>query len=415
MTIEVGLFRSLNNSSFAQLYAAQTISLLGDALTWVGLALTAFELAGTKAAAVLSIALTLRVTAFVLISPLAGSLADRFDRKQILTLTHLARMTLVAMLPFVAAIWQLYALILLLNCLNALFTPTYKATLPVVTGKEDYRGAIALSSATGQLLGMLGPGIAGGLAVLMGAKQLFFLDALSFLLAAIAIATLPGQINNSSQSWQTISISSIWEDIKTGTTQMFGKPQLRYALGMQLVAAIAGAQILVNTVGYVEGTLKLGSVEYGWIMAAFGTGATLAAVIVGTIDRSDSCLSWIGCGAVLITLAILPANYINFFPLMGLWLLAGMGESWINVPTQTSIAELISSDWQGRVYGAHFAWSHFWWVIAYPLAGWLGVDRHSFIHSNWLHSHTFLSGGLIGLAILIVVQLYLFPKQENPG
>lgn len=412
MTIEVRLFRSLNNATFAQLYAGQTISLLGDALTWVGLALTAFELAGTKAAAVLSIALTLRVTAFVLISPLAGSLADRFDRKQILTLTHLARTLVVAMLPFVAAIWQLYALILLLNCLNALFTPTYKATLPLVTGKEDYRGAIALSSATGQLLGMLGPGIAGGIAAFMGAKQLFFLDALSFLLAAIAIATLPGQINDSSASWQAVSMSNIWEDIKAGTTQMLSKPQIRYALGMQLVAAIAGAQILVNTVGYVEGTLNLSSVYYGWVMAAFGTGATLAAVVVGTIDRSDSLLSWIGCGAVLITLAILPANYVTFFPLMGLWLLAGMGESWINVPTQTAIADLIPSDWQGRVYGAHFAWSHLWWVFAYPLAGWLGDDFDSVLHSNWLHSHTFLSGSLISLAILLVVQLSLFPKSN---
>jgi NRE family putative nickel resistance protein-like MFS transporter len=413
MTIEVRLFRSLNNSSFARLYGAQTISLLGDALTWVGLALTAFELAGTEAAAVLSIALTLRVTAFVLISPLAGSLADRFDRQQILTLTHLARMVVVATLPFIAAIWQLYGLILLLNCLNALFTPTYKATIPLVTGKEDYRGAIALSSATGQLLGMLGPGIAGGIAAFMGIKQLFFGDALSFLLAAILIATLPSQINQGAKSSQAVTIGSTWQDIKAGTRKMLGEPQIRYALGMQLVAAIAGAQILVNTVGYVEGTLNLGTVEYGWVMAAFGTGATVAAVTVGSIERHDTYLNWICCGALLIALAILPANYVTLFPLMPLWLLAGMGESWINVPTQTSIADLIPSDWQGRVYGAHFAWSHFWWVIAYPLAGWLGIDRHSALHLNWLHSHPFFSGGLIGLGIFLVVQLFLFPKAQK--
>lgn len=77
------LFQSLKNPRFARLYAAQTTSILGDALTWVGLALLTFELAGKNSSLVLSTALTLRVTAFVLLSPLAGALVDRFDRKLI--------------------------------------------------------------------------------------------------------------------------------------------------------------------------------------------------------------------------------------------------------------------------------------------------------------------------------------------
>ncbi|KAB8333797.1 MFS transporter, partial [Scytonema tolypothrichoides VB-61278] len=158
------LFSSLRNPVFARLYSAQTISLLGDALTWVGLALLAFELAGEKSAVVLSSALTLRVTAFVLLSPLAGAIADRFDRKRIMVTTHLARMVIVGLLPFVTAVWQVYALIFALNVFNAFFTPTYKATIPQVTGENDYPQAIALSSATYQLLSVLGPGLAGAVA-----------------------------------------------------------------------------------------------------------------------------------------------------------------------------------------------------------------------------------------------------------
>lgn len=77
----LAVFRSLRNPVFAQLYAAQTVSLLGDALTWIALALLAFELAGEGAGVVLGTALTLRVMAFVLFSPLGGALADRFNRK----------------------------------------------------------------------------------------------------------------------------------------------------------------------------------------------------------------------------------------------------------------------------------------------------------------------------------------------
>lgn len=136
------LFRSLRNPVFARLYAAQTISLLGDALTWVGLALVAFELAGKQSAVVLSSALTLRVTAFVLLAPLAGSIADRFDRKKIMVVTHIIRMVIVGLFPFVTQTWQIYVLIFALNIFNAFFTPTYQATIPLVTGQNDYSQAM---------------------------------------------------------------------------------------------------------------------------------------------------------------------------------------------------------------------------------------------------------------------------------
>jgi len=59
----------------------QAISLFGDALTWLGLALLAFELAGKDSGIVLSIALTLRVTAFVILSPLARSPIAKIARR----------------------------------------------------------------------------------------------------------------------------------------------------------------------------------------------------------------------------------------------------------------------------------------------------------------------------------------------
>ena len=62
------------------------------------------------------------------------------------------------MLPYLSIIWQVYVLIFALNVFNAFFTPTYQATIPLVTRENDYAGLIALSSATYQLLGgVIGP------------------------------------------------------------------------------------------------------------------------------------------------------------------------------------------------------------------------------------------------------------------
>jgi MFS transporter, NRE family, putaive nickel resistance protein len=394
--------RGLKNPIFARLYLAQTINLVGDSLTWLGLALLAFELAGEKAGTVLAGALTLRVLAFVVLSPIAGAIADRVDRKRLMITTHLARMGIVCLLPFVTQVWQIYAIVLSLNVFYAFFTPTYTATIPFVTTVAERSQAIALSSATYQLLSVLGPGLAGSIAAFVGTRQVFFLDGITFLIAAILIFRLPGQLMVNQHQQTARTVNRTLQDIRTGTRCLFIDPPIRYALALQLIAAIAGAEILVNTIGYVQGTLHFGKIEYGWVMAAFGIGATLASIGLGYFQQKISPVLLISVGTVLITVALLPANLVNLSGLLLLWAIAGVGQTLVNVPTQTLIADRFAVEMQGRVYGAHFAWSHLWWAIAYPLAGWMG---------SCFPTHNFFYSSLIGSVLLVIV--YLAFKPQN--
>ena len=150
---------------------------------------------------------------------------------------------------------------------------------------------------------------------------------------------------------------------------------------MQLVVSIVGAQVLVNTVGYIRGTLELGEQEYGWVMAALGIGGTSGALLVGFINQKVKLTHLIGVGTFLVIIAIFPGNYLGLTLLMLCWIIAGSGQSLVNIPTETLIANEIAKSDQGKVYGAHFAWSHLWWAFAYPLAGWLG---NSFSNINFL-------------------------------
>ena len=398
------LIQCLKNPRFLRLYLAQTINLVGDSLTWLGLALLAFELAGEKAGIVLAGALTLRVTAFVIFSPVAGVIADRVDRKKMMVITHLSRMMIVCLLPFVTQIWQIYGIVLALNIFYAFFTPTYTATIPFVTTENEYPQAIALSSATYQLLGVFGPGLAGGIAAFVGIRQVFFLDGLTFLIATILLITLPGQLQVIQDTQEKRTISKTLRDIRSGTTCLFIDPLIRYALMMQLVAAIAGAQILVNTVSYVQGILGLGKVEYGWVMAAFGIGATIASITIGNSTQKIKKTFLVSLGVTFLAIALLPANFANFSFLLLLWSVAGAGQTLVNLPTQTLIADRVAVEIQGRVYGAHFAWSHLWWAFSYPLAGWIG--------SNF-PTRTFFYGGLISFVLLIIVYLALNNSQKS--
>ncbi|MFN4279434.1 MFS transporter [Thermosynechococcus sp.] len=282
------LLQCLRNPTFARLYAAQAINLIGDAFTWLGLGLLAFELAGENSGLWLSTALTLRVVIFVLLAPMAGVLADRMVRKGLMVTTDLVRMVLVSLFPFVSEGWQFYWLVALLSGCHALFTPTYTATLPLITPAEECPQAIALSNATYQLLSILGPALAGSVAALFSPRSVFFWDALTFLVASGLIAWLPTALNIPREG-AVSPHRGFLEELSVGSQCLWWDAAIRYGLLLQLVAAIAGAEILVNTVGYVQGVLQAGSQAYGSIMAAFGVGAALAAVICGYDYRQISC------------------------------------------------------------------------------------------------------------------------------
>jgi MFS transporter, NRE family, putaive nickel resistance protein len=397
-----GFLSGLSSPVFARLYLAQTINLLGDALTWLGLALLAFELAGDQSGTVLAVALTLRVMVFVVLSPIAGVVADRVDRKLLMTWTHLARMVVVCLLPFVTQVWQIYGIVLTLNIFYAFFAPTYTATIPLVTNEIDRPQAIALASATSQLLNVISPALAGVVAAVIGTRQVFLLDGITFLVAAILIGTLPMKLIVLPTAGNPKTIAQTIQDIQTGTTCLFADGLLRYALILQLITAIAGAEILVNTVGHVQGFLHGSKVEYGWAMAAFGVGATIAAIGHGYLKPKFSPVLLISSSTFLMTLALLFANFVNLEILVVLWAIAGAGQTMVNVTTQNLIADRTAVEIQGRVYGAHFAWSHLWWAFSYPLAGYMG---------QYLSRYNFGVSSLGGLLLLVVIWFVLHPQR----
>lgn len=394
-------FMALQNKTFAKLYLAQTISLLGDAFSWVGLALLAYQLEKEHSATILATALTLRVAAFIIFSPFAGVVADKIARKKILYVTHFIRMAIICCLPFVNAEWQIYALVFLLNVFNAFFTPTYRAIIPQIIEGNYFREAIGLSTATFQLLGVLGPALAGIVAVWLGARQIFFLDGISFIIAGILILSIPKSDLQKGVSKEAKQAGNTWNDVIKGIRLLFSNKILRFALCIEFVSAIAGAMILVNTIGHIKNNLLLNDNYYGWVMAIFGVGAAVSAFILGSLDKSKARSLSLISGAIVLGVSISFANYVPYAVLMGLWLLAGLGQSLAEMPSETLIAENITSENQGKVYGSHFAFSHLWWAIAYPVAGFLGTG---------FPERGFLYGGILtlvfaGLALLLKPKL----------
>jgi MFS family permease len=173
------------NPAFARLYAAQLTSFAGDWFATVALIGLAYELSGS--AAVASLVLVLQTGGFALASPLAGMLADRFDRRLLLVGSDLARVPVA--LAFLLArepetLWIAFVAVVLLAVAAAVFEPTSSASLPNLVDDEDLPTAnVLVGSAWGTMLAV-GAGLGGIVAATLGRDAAFLTNAASFAVSA---------------------------------------------------------------------------------------------------------------------------------------------------------------------------------------------------------------------------------------
>ena len=136
----------LRNATYRRLFAAQIVALIGTGLLTVALGLLAYDLAGSNAGAVLGTALTIKMLAYVGLSPLINALVARWPKKRVLIGADLIRAAMALCLPFITDVWQIYVVIFLLQLASATFTPAFQSLIPtVLKGERDYTRALSLS------------------------------------------------------------------------------------------------------------------------------------------------------------------------------------------------------------------------------------------------------------------------------
>ncbi len=367
------------------MFSAQIISLAGSGVTTIGLALFAYQLVGGKgAAAVIGSALMLRILAFLLFSQLAGILADRVNRKTILIGSDIVRFVLLAMFPFITEVWQIYAMIFLINAATAFFTPVFEASIPAIVGPQLYVKALSFSRVAADVEAVGAPLLAGILIAVLDLKWMFWFDAATYLVsAALVAATIFPPLAKSTSAF---SLRGFFGQIAYGTRVLFRELALRQALILSVAEATAGAVAIVGTVVYVKEVLELNETAFTIAMALVGLGSTLAALslsrITGRYERHAQAPKllhgkrhrWASLslltGGTLLGLSLLPGMLqppLIFFGLM--WLLNGIGQALIAIPSATLLAEHTSEEERGRAYAAHFAWTHAFWLLSYPVIG----------------------------------------------
>lgn len=181
----------LRHTVFRRLFLAQVVALAGTGLATVALSLLAYRLAPSAAAGVLGTALAVKMLAYVFVAPVATAAVARFPRRAVLVGADLMRAAAAMVLPFVTEVWQVYALVFLLQAASATFTPTFQSVIPdILPGEEEFTAALSLSRLAYDLESVLSPMLAAALLLLVPASALFFGTGAGFVAGDTAVALL---------------------------------------------------------------------------------------------------------------------------------------------------------------------------------------------------------------------------------
>jgi MFS family permease len=361
----------LADRTYRHLFGAQILSLIGTGLMTVALGLLAFDLAGADAGAVLGTALAIKMVAYVGIAPVAGAFVHLVPRRALLVALDLLRAAVALALPFVTEIWQVYLLIGLLQACSAAFTPTFQATIPdVLPDEADYTRALSLSRLAYDMEALTSPMLAAALLSVIGFHWLFAATTLGFIASAALVVSvlLPSPR-------PPTTAESAWGRTTRGARLYIATPRLRGLLALNLAVAAAGAMVIVNTVVLVQAGLGLGAGELAWTLAAYGFGSMVAALALPRVLDRIGDRPVMLAGAVILVAGLLagPLALHDWWLVLALWALLGLGNGLVLTPSGRLLRRSSEAGDRPALFAAQFALSHACWLLAYPLAGWLGA------------------------------------------
>jgi dTMP kinase len=286
----------LRNRDFRRFFLAQLVSSLGD---WVGVFAIAIIAADLRGASGVGIVMTARVIPGFLVGPLAGVIADRWDRKRTMVVSDLLRAAIIFSLPLFPNLLYLLVASMALESLTLIWGPAKDASLPhfVKPGHLVHANSLSLIAVYGPWplaslvfagLATLGNVFADNVDVLSGLQSspesmALWVDSLTFVFSATMIATL--SIPASRRRGETVDLGVVWRDLVEGLSFVVKSRTVRpWIIGIAFTFTAAGGVFSLG-ITFVEDVLGGGDRGFAFLVGFLGTGMIIGLLSVGLISR----------------------------------------------------------------------------------------------------------------------------------
>ncbi|MDQ0191700.1 MFS transporter [Paenibacillus wynnii] len=363
----------VNNKSFNKfliVWMGQMISSIGVGLTAFSLGVYAFEKTNTATSAAL-------ITLFsflpsILLRPVGGVLADRYDRRVMMILGDLGSALGLVFILFVmltgdVQLWQIYVGVTISSIFAALQSPAYKASATDLLTDEQFSKGSGLVQLAESAKFLFSPIIAGFLLSITKIENILIIDISTFAVAILAVLFVKKNL-------QTVSKESENQNFLTDLKE-----------GWNAISSSKGILLLVTIISIV--TFYLGFLQtligpmilsfsdartLGTFQSVSAVGMIISSLVIGIFSVSKKYSRMLVWGMVFAGLSFsLLGLTTNLYFIIGAGFLFLSALPFINTSADVLVRQNISNEKQGRVWGIIGILSQLGFVVAYSLAGFL--------------------------------------------
>jgi len=384
------------NPGFSSLIAAIGISSLGDPLTQVASLISIYV--KTHDARFVALGFIVQAIATIVVTSVAGGLADRLPRRGLVVALELMRATALVATPFLIGLswWLIVPVLFLLSSINAVIQPAKQAAIPSLVPPGQIGKANAVVAATTMLTGAIGFGVAAALLTEFpeSINVLFIADAMTFVLAAVIILGIPNLGGGSIGTSVSGALRRSWSFVEArphlviSTLAAFLIPiSMPALLALAYQVSTAGGQTystleLISSVGIFVGSIVVSR------LGAIGTMRTVGAGLLLT-------------GVFSVAIALSPLLSIIVIAL----LLASVGNPIYAVANQTALIEAADPSSRGSVMATRFGLAQ--------TAGIIGIAAGGLITKYYTPQAAYGVLG-VGLVMLALYALAAGRSTTNP-
>lgn len=339
---ENSMLKVLSLRDFRLLFTGATTSMLGDQFALIATPWLVLKLTGDPLA--LGIVLALEGLPRAVFMLLGGAITDRFSPRLIMLLSDILRFVLTALMALVVftgsvQMWMLYAFGLGFGLVAGFAIPAGNSIVPMLVEDHDLQAGNSIMMGISQLVGFVGPTIAGILIGRFSQSPLgiglaFAIDALSFAVSAVTLWLMhTGRIRQ--QTGESDSKESVWASILAGIKYLWAEKTLRLMfLVITAVNFLFVGPLLVGIPVLANQRLPEGALAFGLLVSAFSGGNLAGYLLAGSLPRPSGQTMRVFLiallavfGLVLGSFGFIRSTWVDF----GLMLLLGLGNGYISI------------------------------------------------------------------------------------
>jgi len=320
------------------------ISVFGNVMAVVALPFYTLELTGSPG--LMGVAVAVQWLPGLFVRLLAGVVIDRVDRRKLLMWISLLQAVPPLVIVMTSNLALLYGVVFIAGILQQVVFPALFAVLPGLVSKDDLLPANALFSTSRTLSQIVGASLAGAVVSFLGAKWAFVLDASSFVIFGLLLATLPGLPAQPAEAKR-----NILADLRAGLAYAWGNPVVRSicALGLLGMFTVMGSGLALVVLCTEQ--WQVGAVGYGVLSTTAAVGSLVASLSVGSWGERFSqhrlvVGGFLAKGLSFLTLGLVPV-YAVALPMR---FVAGAAMPVWNVPLDAYLQKTVAPNMLGRVY-----------------------------------------------------------------